>query len=210
VGGGIAGLTLALAVHQRSLRGRVYVSAAAVKGLGVGGTLRPHAMGETTSALPGMPSGSKIPARRLTMVTVALVAETLGGYKVLRQRAPSAETLRSRVRNGLPYASLEALMTRYALTIEEASRVLRLPSRTLARRKKAGRLNAEESDRLFRVGRTAAHAEKVFGERAKASRWLHKPNRALGGVSPLSLLDTDLGTREVEQILGRIEHGVYS
>jgi putative toxin-antitoxin system antitoxin component (TIGR02293 family) len=60
------------------------------------------------------------------------------------------------------------------------------------------------------VGRTAAHAEKVFGERAKASRWLHKPNRALGGVSPLSLLDTDLGTREVEQILGRIEYGVYS
>jgi putative toxin-antitoxin system antitoxin component (TIGR02293 family) len=50
----------------------------------------------------------------------------------------------------------------------------------------------------------------VFGERAKASRWLHNPNRALGGVSPLSLLDTDLGTREVEQILGRIEYGVYS
>jgi putative toxin-antitoxin system antitoxin component (TIGR02293 family) len=144
------------------------------------------------------------------VVTVALVAETLGGYKVLRQRTPSAETLRSQVRNGLPYASLEALITRYALTTEEASRLLRLPPRTLARRKKERRLNAEESDRLFRVGRIAAHAENVFGERAKASRWLHKPNRALGGVSPLSLLDTDLGTQEVEKILGRIEYGVYS
>ena len=144
------------------------------------------------------------------MVTAARVAETLGGYKVLRQRQLSAQTLRSHVRTGLPYASLEALTARYGLTIEDARRLLRLPPRTLARRKKAGRLNAEESDRLFRIGRIAAHAENVLGECAKASRWLHKPNRALGGVTPLSLLDTDLGAQEVEKILGRIDYGVYS
>jgi ribosomal protein S16 len=44
----------------------------------------------------------------------------------------------------------------------------------------------------------------------RAVRWLHRPNRALGGPAPLTLLDTDLGAQQVEQLLGRIEHGVYS
>ena len=53
-------------------------------------------------------------------------------------------------------------------------------------------------------------AEEVLGTREKAAAWLHDPNRALGGPRPLDQLDTDLGARQVEQILGRIAHGVYS
>ncbi len=65
-------------------------------------------------------------------------------------------------------------------------------------------------DRLFRGGRIAAQAEQVLGSRAKASAWLRKPNRALGGAVPLRQLDTDLGAGEVEDVLLRIAHGVYS
>jgi putative toxin-antitoxin system antitoxin component (TIGR02293 family) len=50
----------------------------------------------------------------------------------------------------------------------------------------------------------------VLGEREKALRWLGSPNKALGGRRPLDLLDTGLGAKQVEQILGRIESGVYS
>jgi putative toxin-antitoxin system antitoxin component (TIGR02293 family) len=50
----------------------------------------------------------------------------------------------------------------------------------------------------------------VLGGRDKASRWLDTPNKALGGRKPLDLLDTELGVREVEEILGRIDCGVYS
>jgi putative toxin-antitoxin system antitoxin component (TIGR02293 family) len=50
----------------------------------------------------------------------------------------------------------------------------------------------------------------VLGSTDKAARWLHTENRALGGQTPLALLDTDLGTRQVEEVLGRIEHGVFS
>jgi putative toxin-antitoxin system antitoxin component (TIGR02293 family) len=82
--------------------------------------------------------------------------------------------------------------------------------RTLARRKKEKRLHADESDRLFRVGRIAALAEETLGSKDKAKRWLQKPNRALGGAAPLRLLDTELGARQVEDVLGRIAHGVYS
>ena len=58
--------------------------------------------------------------------------------------------------------------------------------------------------------RIMIRAVEVLGSREEASRWLHAPNPALGGQTPLELLDTDLGSRQVEDVLGRIEHGVYS
>jgi putative toxin-antitoxin system antitoxin component (TIGR02293 family) len=88
--------------------------------------------------------------------------------------------------------------------------VLALPPRTLARRKGEHRLKAPESDRLLRLGRIAVLAEDVLGSPEKASRWLHTPNRALGNRVPLGQLDTDLGVREVESLLLRVAHGVYS
>lgn len=66
---------------------------------------------------------------------------------------------------------------------------------------------SDESDRLLSI---AARAAEVLGSEEKASRWLHSPNRALDGRRPLDIVDTDLGAREVEAVLGRIEHGVYS
>lgn len=88
--------------------------------------------------------------------------------------------------------------------------VLAIPLRTLTRRKAERRLRPEESDRLVRLARILAQAVDVLGSTEKASQWLQRPNRALGGETPLSLLDTDLGSRQVEEVLGRIEHGVYS
>src|SRR5882724_10810239 len=46
VGGGIAGLALALGLHQRGLTSRVYEVAPEVKEIGVGITILPHAMRE--------------------------------------------------------------------------------------------------------------------------------------------------------------------
>lgn len=72
------------------------------------------------------------------------------------------------------------------------------------------RLTAAESDLVIRIAMTFARAIEVLGDRFKAARWLTSENRALGGIRPIALLDTYVGTREVEKILGRIEHGVYS
>ena len=77
-------------------------------------------------------------------------------------------------------------------------------------RSSGARLRPDESDRLFRVARIAALAEESLGGRDRAARWLKRPNRALGNAIPLQHLDTDLGSRQVEDVLGRISHGVYS
>jgi putative toxin-antitoxin system antitoxin component (TIGR02293 family) len=67
-----------------------------------------------------------------------------------------------------------------------------------------------ESERILRLARVAAHASHVFGDRAAALRWLSTSNMALGGDTPMSLLETDVGTGEVIEVLGRILYGVYS
>jgi putative toxin-antitoxin system antitoxin component (TIGR02293 family) len=144
------------------------------------------------------------------MVTATKIAEALGGKNILKERLADYAAVIHRARSGLPFASLAGVGTRYAIPLLTLARVVGLPARTLARRKKDRRLRADESDRLLRLARVAAEAEDVLGARENAGQWLQKPNRALGGVAPLDLLDTDLGAAEVVTILGRIEHGVYS
>jgi len=134
----------------------------------------------------------------------------LGGEKTLRSKISSPMTMVDILRKGLPYPSLEAVMRTLGLSREEASEILMLPMRTLVRRKRQRRLRADESDRLYRLARVAARAVEVLGNAEVAGRWLRHSNRALGGVVPLDLLDTEIGAQQVEEILGRIEWGLYS
>jgi putative toxin-antitoxin system antitoxin component (TIGR02293 family) len=143
------------------------------------------------------------------MTSTEYVVDVLGGLKVFKGAAiPSAAELRDRIKTGLPYQSLESVRERLRLTMPEAATLLHLPLRTLARRRHGRRLHADESDRLYRLARIAAHAAMVLGDENKAAEWLRRPNRALGGEPPLRLLDTDVGARQVEDILGRIESGI--
>ncbi len=123
---------------------------------------------------------------------------------------PTPQQTIERIRAGLPYSALEALAKSLEIPTEEVSRIFSIPVRTLMRRKKSHRLTAEESDRLARVARVLAHAVDTLETREAAVDWLKSPIPALGGATPLSLLDTDTGIREVQRILGRIDHGVFS
>ena len=145
------------------------------------------------------------------MTATEYVVDVLGGPKVFRSRAlPTASQMRDRVKAGLPFSSLESVRERLRLSVPEAASVLQMPARTLARRRSSRKLAADESDRLYRLARIAAQAFGVFGTDDKASTWLQRPNRALNNEPPIHLLDTDVGTRQVEDMLGRIAHGVVS
>lgn len=144
------------------------------------------------------------------MASTAQLVLALGGKAIFRERSATYDVVVNRVRAGLPYVALESLANRFDISQDHLIRVLHIPPRTLARRKKERRLHPAESDRLLRVARIAAAAEDVLGEAGKAGRWLQKPNRALRGVVPLDQLDTDIGAERISQVLGRIAHGVYS
>ncbi len=141
----------------------------------------------------------------------AAIAEVLGGRKVLGRIVRSPDELTQLVRRGLPAGSLTALAGKLRVGNIVLSRKLGIPQRTLTRRlSQHSRLTAAESDRTVRLARVYANAVEMIGDEEKAAEWLRTPNRALSGERPLDQLDTDLGARAVEDVLGRIAYGVYS
>jgi putative toxin-antitoxin system antitoxin component (TIGR02293 family) len=94
---------------------------------------------------------------------------------------------------------------------EEELSELVVPKRTLARRRSDDELlTIEETDKALRLRRIAMLAEQVFADRAKAHRWLRKPKRQLQGEAPLAYLASENGARIVEEMLRRIEHGIFA
>lgn len=138
------------------------------------------------------------------------LAEKLGGRRVLEREVGSELDLAELIHEGLPVGAVDAVIESGLIDLSELYALV-VPRRTLAHRKeRQGTLSPEQSDRLARLVRVFARAEEALGERAKATRWMRKPNRTLGGRRPIDLLESDVGTRMVERALGRIEYGVYS
>ena len=144
-------------------------------------------------------------------MTVAAIAEVLGGKKVLKKRVGTPAQLMTLIREGLPADILPTIAAELSMDRSAVAKVVGISGRTLSRRLASrSRLSAEESDRMVRLARVLALANDTLGDRAKASSWLQTPNRALQGSTPFELLDTDAGVQSVETILGRIAYGIYS
>jgi putative toxin-antitoxin system antitoxin component (TIGR02293 family) len=120
-------------------------------------------------------------------------------------------SLLAKVQAGLPYRAIEHLQRNLDLPMNRLAEVVDIRPRTLSRRKEEGRLEPDESDRLLRASRVFGRTLELFeADAATARAWLGRPQRALGGAVPLDLLRTELGAREVEDLIGRLEHGVFA
>jgi putative toxin-antitoxin system antitoxin component (TIGR02293 family) len=111
------------------------------------------------------------------------------------------------VREGLSLDVVDQALADGRISAAELDR-LALSRKTLAHRRGLGSLTPDQSDRLLRLLRIIEEAETTFGDRTKAHTWLRRPSTLLDGEAPLDRLDTDIGTRQVEAILGRIAHGL--
>jgi putative toxin-antitoxin system antitoxin component (TIGR02293 family) len=114
------------------------------------------------------------------------------------------------VRAGLPVAELKALQAVLDVPMERLGPMLGISTATLHRRKSDDRLGPAESDRVVRYARLMGMAVAVMESEENARRWLSSPQVGLGGAVPLEFAETEVGAREVEDLLWRIEHGVYS
>ncbi|MBX5480807.1 MAG: DUF2384 domain-containing protein [Myxococcaceae bacterium] len=133
-----------------------------------------------------------------------------GGAGAVGRRLATDDDVIALVREGLPYKAFERLSEALDMTVAEVAATLSIPRSNVTRRKSEGRFKREESEKALRLGRVAVRAEEVLGSMEKAYRWLRAPNPALGGKRPIEMLDVDLGAEKVEDILGRIDYGVYS
>jgi putative toxin-antitoxin system antitoxin component (TIGR02293 family) len=133
----------------------------------------------------------------------------------LQKKMPSAKAkhptdLIRQIQKGLRFTELETLQHSLDMPFEQLAAKLSISRSTLQRRKHAGRLSPDESDKVLRFARLLEHATAVFGDVDKARAWLKHPQYGLGGAVPLDYAETEIGAREVDDLLGRIDYGVYS
>lgn len=128
---------------------------------------------------------------------------------LLGLRTYETAQLHSRVREGLSFEAFERLRRVLDLPASRAAELLQIPSRTLARRKDAKRFGPEESDRLIRLTRLVGLALQLFeGDLEEMRSWLMTPHAALADQAPLEFATTEIGAREVENLMGRLEYGI--
>lgn len=142
------------------------------------------------------------------MSELSKLTRDLGGIEVLKHDIHDEMGLVDLIQRGLPVQSADEVVIWRVITADEVRDMI-VPTRTLARRRKEGRLDSDESDKLVRIARIVELARETMGEE-KAALWMRRPNRALKSKVPLELCRTEAGARLVEAVLGRISYGGIS
>jgi len=122
------------------------------------------------------------------MATSYSSPDLAGPASILQLRATSFAELRDAARSGLPFSSFLALTKQLDISPQSFTAVFGIPPRTVARRKEGRHLNPQESDRLDRVASALSLADEL----------------------PLDLVDSEIGVRQVEEVLLRLNYGIFS
>ncbi|MGD0092106.1 MAG: antitoxin Xre/MbcA/ParS toxin-binding domain-containing protein [Planctomycetota bacterium] len=137
-------------------------------------------------------------------------AERFPGVRTLGIRSDDVIQIVRQVRAGFPFSRLARFQKFTQLPWEKLARFVSIPKRTLTRRQNQGRLQADESDRVLRASAIFDMAVELFdGDVAGARQWLQTPQLGLGGEIPLELASTSVGAKEVENLIGCLEDGVF-
>ncbi len=116
-----------------------------------------------------------------------------------------------RVEEGLPVMDVVKFSRQAGFTNDELAKLINIPARTYARRVAGkARLKSHEGERAARLMRLFDIAKALFGTDENTRGWFNAKIPALGWKTPLEYAQTEPGAREVENVIGRIEHGVYS
>jgi putative toxin-antitoxin system antitoxin component (TIGR02293 family) len=164
------------------------------------------------------PSAQERALYRGRVQQTALPAEEFGASEgvqsdlVLREHFTAAlpTQLVERIQQGMPIRRFDEVRNALAIPSEQLAAKVGMSRATFHRRQQEGRLRSDESDKLVRFARLILKAISVFESEVSARTWLRSPQQGLGGAVPLDYAETEVGAREVENLLGRIEHGVYS
>jgi putative toxin-antitoxin system antitoxin component (TIGR02293 family) len=142
---------------------------------------------------------------------MAEVFAVMGGVQVLGRAPTNSQEWMRRIGIGLPAQTAVAFKNALQPTDDQFAALLGLSRRSINRlASEKAALPIVAGDRLYRSARLFALAIDVFEDRGAAANWLKTPQRALGNVVPVDIATTYIGAAEVETLLGRIAHGVYS
>jgi len=136
------------------------------------------------------------------------IAGVMGGPQVLGRSVRSVQDLSDVVARGLPKDALRRTIRRVFPQAKEANEILYRIIAPATYKRRRGRLKAPESERTERLARVIASAEFVWNNAEKAHRWLVKPHPEFRRVPPIEQALTELGARQVEELLDRIFYGL--
>lgn len=138
------------------------------------------------------------------------VVDVLGGRKSLDRPVKDINDFINLIKNGISLKGALSVKERLHLTNRELADTLGISESKWSRRirRPSGRLSLVESDRLYRIARIFALAKDVFENEERAIEWFRRPQFGLGDRIPLDLINTEVGAREVESLLLRIEYDV--
>lgn len=137
----------------------------------------------------------------------AKIAQLFGGEKVLKHPIRSELDFADVITQGFPAASIKVLQNHLSFNESEMAQMVSLSSKTFRERKL---FKGNEGNHAYTVARIIVVAEEALGDRTAAREWLQAKQTSLGNRIPLKLISTSAGAQAVEDVLGRIKHGVYS
>lgn len=140
------------------------------------------------------------------------ITNALGGSKMLGKKVESSLDIVDIVQQGLPSKAVFYLQNALGLGDEEYASALGVSSKWLVRNRKTPKLHlgVDISDRLVRVARIFKLAQEVLESETAALSWLHRQQSGLSERTPLELMRTEAGAKEVEELLYRMEYSIYS
>lgn len=126
-------------------------------------------------------------------------------------RSGDRQKIQTKIRQGLSYKAFSILEKALALPQKDLAQALQIPISTLRRRKEANLFHSDESDRLVRYARIKdAALDLMQGDDAAAIEWLHSPIDLFANETPLTHANTEMGAKDVEDLILRLRHGVFS
>ena len=147
----------------------------------------------------------------MTDTSIPTAREPFGYAKLIGIKASDRLDLSDKIKAGFPFNSFVILARSMGVTKKELAELIQISTRTLNRRQKEGKLKGDESDRLLRFARIFAQALDLFeGDQEAAQDWLSSEVPALKGATPLEASKTEEGVREVEDLIVRLEQGVFA
>jgi putative toxin-antitoxin system antitoxin component (TIGR02293 family) len=133
------------------------------------------------------------------------------GKKHLKSKVESPFDFIQIATDGVNADVLKNFRVHFNLSRDLMANMLNVSAPTIYRWTRSNKiLERNLSVKLFEITDLFLYGSEVFGNDKNFFKWLNLPNTALGGMEPIELIEIPGGVSKVRDVIGRIEHGVYS
>jgi putative toxin-antitoxin system antitoxin component (TIGR02293 family) len=144
-----------------------------------------------------------------TMSDIA-IEKLLGGTEVIGHPIRTEMDFYEISRMGLPKKALLHLVGNLNLSIRAMAQLLNITERTIQRKSDVDLLDISTTEQVLQIAEVFSRGNEVFGSPDHFQDWMKADNVSLGGKRPIDLLPSRYGAQMVLDVIGRIEHGVFS